>query len=132
MCVSVCCLSNYFGNMSSVPVSELSDEHKQELLCTYAALILHDEALTISEDNISKLVTASGNTVEPYMPMLFARALHGKNIGDLLAAGGSVGGPSGAPSSAPAAAAADTAAKEEKKEEEEEEEEEDMGFSLFD
>eukprot|EP00922_Rhytidocystis_sp_ex-Travisia-forbesii_P022019 GHVS01032238.1.p1 GENE.GHVS01032238.1~~GHVS01032238.1.p1 ORF type:complete len:122 (+),score=39.02 GHVS01032238.1:77-442(+) len=121
--------------MSSVPTSELTEEAKQELLCTYAALILHDESLEISQANMSKLITASENTVEPYMPILFARALQGKDIGQLLTASGSVGGGGGGAPAAGgggAAAAPEAAKKEEKEEEVEEEEEDDLGFSLFD
>eukprot|EP00922_Rhytidocystis_sp_ex-Travisia-forbesii_P069386 GHVS01103535.1.p1 GENE.GHVS01103535.1~~GHVS01103535.1.p1 ORF type:complete len:118 (+),score=44.95 GHVS01103535.1:109-462(+) len=117
--------------MSAIPTTEMTEEAKQELVCTYAALILHDESLDISQDNLSKLITASGNSVEAYVPMLFSRALQGKDIGQLLTASGSVGGGGGG---APAAAAGDAAPakKEEKEEEVEEEEEDDLGFSLFD
>lgn len=66
--------------MASVPVAELSDGQRQELLCTYASLILSDEGLEISAENIEKLVKASGGSVECYMPSLFARALQGHNI----------------------------------------------------
>ncbi|PHJ24206.1 60s acidic ribosomal protein [Cystoisospora suis] len=123
------------STMAAVATASIPEAQKQELLCTYAALILNDDKLDITAENISKLITASGNSVEPYMPTLFARALQGQNIGQLLtnagscaaaapAAGGAAGG------AAPAGGAA--AAKEEKKEEPEEEEEDDMGFSLFD
>ena len=33
---------------------------------------------------MNKVIKASGNTVEPYWPMLFAKALKSANIGDLL------------------------------------------------
>lgn len=66
--------------MAAVPVSSLSDGQRQELLCTYASLILSDENLDITAENIQKLVSASGGSVESYMPGLFARALQGHNI----------------------------------------------------
>ncbi|SOV77893.1 60S acidic ribosomal protein P1, putative [Plasmodium sp. gorilla clade G3] len=117
--------------MASIPASELPECEKQELLCTYAALILHEEKMSITSDNILKLIKNSNNTVLPYLPMLFEKALKGKDIQSLLS-NLSVG-------SAPAAAAQVTSdkpsedKKEAKKEEkvEEEEEEDDLGFSLF-
>jgi large subunit ribosomal protein LP1 len=116
--------------MAAVEVANLSDAERQELLCSYAALIIHDEKAEMSADNINKLITASGAYVESYWPSLFARALNNVQVGDLLKNVGS------APAAAPAAGSASpskgaaAAPKEEKKEEEEEGG--DMGFSLFD
>merc|ERR1711973_164177 len=74
--------------------------------------------------------------VEAFWPGLFAKALQGRNIGDLICNVGSAPAAGGA---APAAAAAggDAPAAEEKKEEAKKEESEsgsddDMGFGLFD
>jgi len=86
--------------MAHVEVSALSKAQKDELVCTYAALMLHDGELEISEDKLKKVITASGNSVEGYWPGLFAKALKGKNIGDLLANAGS------SAAAAPVAAAA--------------------------
>ena len=66
--------------MAAVPTSSLSDNQRQELLCTYAALILSDEGMEMSAENIQKLVSAAGASVEPYMPGLFARALKGHKV----------------------------------------------------
>ena len=55
-----------------------------ELACTYAALILHDEGVPIEGDSIKKLITAAGVDVESFWPDLFANALSGCNIGDLM------------------------------------------------
>merc|ERR1712166_1407608 len=101
---------NYqIGNMAHVEVSALSKQQKDELVCTYAALMLHDGELEISEDKLKKVITASGNAVEGYWPGLFAKALKGKNIADMLASAVSA-------SAAPVAASASAApAKEEKK-----------------
>merc|ERR1711957_452760 len=98
-----------------VDVKELSKQQKDELVCTYAALMLHDGELEISEEKLKKVITASGNNVEGYWPGLFAKALKGKNIADMLMNAG-----------APAAAAAAAPAKEEKKKVEVVEEEADM------
>eukprot|EP00669_Euglena_mutabilis_P013716 TRINITY_DN86_c0_g1_i1.p3 TRINITY_DN86_c0_g1~~TRINITY_DN86_c0_g1_i1.p3 ORF type:complete len:111 (-),score=14.06 TRINITY_DN86_c0_g1_i1:104-415(-) len=52
-----------------------------ELACTYAALILHDEGVEITQDKIAAIVQAAGVQIEGYYPMLFAKYLAGKNLG---------------------------------------------------
>ncbi|VWU49839.1 60S acidic ribosomal protein P1, putative [Hepatocystis sp. ex Piliocolobus tephrosceles] len=118
--------------MAAVPVSELPETEKQELLCTYASLILHEENMSITSENISKLIKKSNNTVLPYLPMLFEKALNGKDISSLLS-NLSVGGGAQAGAAQHTTEQASETKKEEKKEEkvEEEEEEDDLGFSLF-
>lgn len=107
-----------------------------EIACTYAALILHDDNIPITAEKISALVNAAGVKVQAYWPGLFAKLLQNKNVEDLILNVGSGGG--GAPVAVAAvaggaAAAADAApAVEEKKEEPKEESDDDMGFSLFD
>mmetsp|Transcript_2141 Transcript_2141/g.7622 ORF Transcript_2141/g.7622 Transcript_2141/m.7622 type:complete len:110 (+) Transcript_2141:90-419(+) len=105
-----------------------------ELACTYASLILADDDVEITAENISKVCKAANVEMEPYWPMLFAKFLEGKDIKDMLSNVG-VGGGGGAP--APAAAGGGgggggAAAAAPEPEPEEEEEEEDMGFDLFD
>lgn len=85
-------------------------------------------------DKLKTLIEAASVEVEPIWPTLFAKALDGKDIGDLLMNIGS------APAAAPAAGAGASAAaggaaeakEEKKKEEEKEESDDDMGFGLFD
>merc|ERR1712084_49718 len=98
-----------------------------ELAVTYAALILQDEGMDITADNLSTLVKAAGVSVEPFWPGLFEKALSSVNVAELIT---NIGSGVGA---APAAGgAADEAPKEEaKKEESEEESDSDMGFDLF-
>ncbi len=122
--------------MAAVPTSELSIAERDELLCTYAALILHDEKLPITAENINKIITSTGAKVEAYWPTLFARALQTAKVGDLLTAIGTPGaaGPAAAAASpktgaAPKSPAGKKAAAPAK---EEEEDAGDMGFSLFD
>ncbi|KAK3774858.1 hypothetical protein RRG08_008407 [Elysia crispata] len=107
-----------------------------ELACVYAALILADDQVAITAEKISTILKAAGVSVEPYWPGLFAKALDGMNVKDLITNIGSSAGaaPAAGGGAAPAAAEeapADAGKKEEKKEESEESDE-DMGFGLFD
>merc|ERR550537_420736 len=111
-----------------------------ELACVYAALILHDEGLEISAENINTILKSANVTCEAYWPTLFAKLCKGKDLDAMISSVGSGGGGGGggpAPAAGGAAAPAaggggggGAAAKE--PEPEPEEEEEDMGFDLFD
>ncbi|KLU89973.1 hypothetical protein MAPG_08940 [Magnaporthiopsis poae ATCC 64411] len=105
-----------------------------ELATSYAALMLADDGIEITADKIQTIIKAAGvPDVEPIWAQLFAKALEGKDVKDLLSNVGSGGG--AAPAAGGAAAgggAAAEEAKEEEKEEEKEESDEDMGFGLFD
>ena len=106
-----------------------------ELACVYAALILNDEGLEISSDNISKILKASNIETEAYWPTLFAKLCKGKDITAMISSvgsgGGGGGGGGGAAAAAPAAGGGGGDAPAAKAPEPEEEEE-DMGFDLFD
>ncbi|EDO40097.1 predicted protein [Nematostella vectensis] len=105
-----------------------------ELACVYSALILHDDDVAITADKIETLVKAAKINVEPFWPGLFAKALQGHNIADLILSAGAPGA-GGAVAAAPAAggeAKAEEKKEEAKKEESEEESDDDMGFGLFD
>ncbi|CAA9964172.1 RPP1A Ribosomal protein L12E L44 L45 RPP1 RPP2 [Pyrenophora tritici-repentis] len=108
-----------------------------ELATSYAALILADDGVDITADKLQSLIKAAKiEDVEPIWTSLFAKALEGKDVKDLLLNVGSGGGAAPAAGAAAGAAAggADAAepAAEEKKEEEKEESDDDMGFGLFD
>ncbi|KAF2013837.1 ribosomal protein 60S [Aaosphaeria arxii CBS 175.79] len=106
-----------------------------ELASSYAALILADDGVDITSDKLQSLIKAAGiDSVEPIWTSLFAKALEGKDVKDLLLNVGSGGGAAPAAGGAAAAAGGDAAAAEEEapKEEEKEESDEDMGFGLFD
>lgn len=107
-----------------------------ELATSYAALILADDGVDITADKLQTLIKAANiDDVEPIWATLFAKALEGKDVKDLLLNVGSGGGAAAAPSGGAAASGATEAAAEEKaeeKEEEKEESDEDMGFGLFD
>mmetsp|Transcript_75788 Transcript_75788/g.153758 ORF Transcript_75788/g.153758 Transcript_75788/m.153758 type:complete len:123 (+) Transcript_75788:64-432(+) len=121
--------------MAGVPVSELSKEQQDELCCTYAALILHDDGAEITAENLTNLIKASGCAVEGYWPMLMAKMINNVGMSTLISMGSGAGGGGGgaAPAAGGAAPAAggDSAEKKEEKKEEEEEEEADMDFDLF-
>ena len=75
---------------------------------------------------MTKIIKASGNDVEPYWPMLFAKALKGQDVGALLANIGTAGGSGGA-AAADAGPAEAAAAEPEEKKKEDEPEDVDMG-----
>jgi len=107
-----------------------------ELACVYAALILADDQVAITAEKIQTILKAASVSVEPYWPGLFAKALEGMNVKDLItnigsSAGAAPAGGAGAPAAGGDAAPAAEAKKEEKKEESEESDD-DMGFGLFD
>lgn len=87
-------------------------------------------------EKISTILKAANVEVEPYWPGLFAKALEGINVKDLITnIGSGVGAaaPAGGAAAAGGDAAPAEAKKEEKKKEEEpEESDDDMGFGLFD
>eukprot|EP00960_Hanusia_phi_P063800 765576-Hanusia_phi.AAC.10 len=77
------------------------------LACTYATLILHDDGLELTAENVAKLTEEAGLEVPGFWPKLFVNAIAGSNINELMmnvvatAPGGGAGG-----GAAPAAAAA--------------------------
>merc|ERR1719389_316403 len=105
---------------------------RDELLLTYAAFILKDAEAAMTAENINKLITSAGGSVDSVLPKLFAKTLAGKDLGDYVKAAGTPGAGGGGGGGAAAASGAAAPAQEEaKKEEVEEEEEEDMDFDLF-
>ncbi|KAL8930277.1 MAG: hypothetical protein Q9208_000894 [Pyrenodesmia sp. 3 TL-2023] len=107
-----------------------------ELAVSYAALILADDDLEVTSDKLNTIIKAANiDDVESIWTTLFAKALEGKNVKEMLLNVGSGGGAAAAPTGAAGAIATEAPAedvKEEKKEEEKEESDEDMGFGLFD
>ncbi|OJD26527.1 60S acidic ribosomal protein P1 [Blastomyces percursus] len=106
-----------------------------ELAVSYAALILADDGVDVTSDKLQSILKAANiQDIEPIWSSLFAKALEGKDVKDLLLNVGSGGGAAvAAGGAAPVAAEAGGAEeKKEEKEEEKEESDEDMGFGLFD
>lgn len=88
-------------------------------------------------EKIQTVLKAAGVEVEPYWPGLFAKALEGVNVKELISnvgSGAGAGPAAAAPAAAQAAAPAAAEAKEDKKKKEESDEgsDDDMGFGLFD
>ncbi|BFF95635.1 60S acidic ribosomal protein P1 [Drosophila madeirensis] len=109
---------------------------KAELACVYASLILVDDDVAVTGEKISTILKAANVEVEPYWPGLFAKALEGVNVKDLITnIGSGVGAAPAGGAAAPAAAdapAAEAKKEEKKKEEESDVSDDDMGFGLFD
>ncbi|CAK9028670.1 unnamed protein product [Durusdinium trenchii] len=124
--------------MASVPIADLSKEEQDELLCTYAALVLHDDGAEITPQNMTNLIKAAGCNVEGYWPLLMSKMISNVGMDTLIKLGSGAGGGGGGGGGGGAAAGGGgggggggDAATEEKKKVEEEEEEEDMEFDLF-
>jgi large subunit ribosomal protein LP1 len=114
-----------------------------ELACVYAALILADDNVDIKGEKISSILKAANYEIEPYWPGLFASALEGVKVTDLIKNVGSAPVATGAPVQAAAtttsggdkkaAGGKEAAKKEEKKAEKEDSDEgEDMVGQNFD
>ncbi|KAI9801347.1 MAG: 60S acidic ribosomal protein P1 [Sarcosagium campestre] len=104
-----------------------------ELAASYAALILADDGVDITADKLQSLIKAANvEDVEPIWTTLFAKALEGKDVKDILLNVGSGGGAAAPAAGTGATADAPQEEKVEEKEEEKEESDEDMGFGLFD
>merc|ERR1712002_338164 len=127
------------GSNRTTHTYKMADISTSELACVYSALILYDDDIDITGEKMAKIISAAKVNVEAFWPGLFAKALQGRNIGDLICNVGSApaaGGGGGA--AAPAGDAGAAAPAEEKKEEKKESDsgsgsdDDDMGFGLFD
>ncbi|CDO95589.1 unnamed protein product [Kluyveromyces dobzhanskii CBS 2104] len=102
-----------------------------DAVISYASLILADAGLDITADNLVTLTKAAGSSIDNVWADVFATALEGKDVKQILS-GFHAAGPA-APASGAAAASGDAeAAAEEAPESEKEESDDDMGFGLFD
>ena len=97
--------------MTSLDFTAQSQQSKDQLAVTLAALILHDDKSDVTGDALTRVLKAANVSVAPYWPMLLAKALEGKNVSDFFT--GSTGG--SAPAHAQPTADAKAPAKEEKK-----------------
>ena len=102
-----------------------------EASVSYAALILADAGVEISSDNLLSVTKAAGASVDNVWADVFAKALEGKDLKELLFSF-AASAPAASSGSGAAAGGASEAAAEEKEEEAAEESDDDMGFGLFD
>merc|ERR1719296_396778 len=101
--------------MAAVPASQLSKEQQDELLCTYAALILHDDGAEINPTTMTTLIKAAGCSVEGYWPMLMAKMIGNVGMDALIKMGSGGGGAAAAGGGDAAAASGGAGGGEEKK-----------------
>ncbi|KAI5970232.1 RPP1B [Candida margitis] len=102
---------------------------------SYAALILADAEQEITSDKLLAITKAAGAQVDSIWADVFAKALEGKDLKELLFSFAASAPASGAAAGGAAAGAADAGAapaEEAKEEEDKEESDDDMGFGLFD
>merc|ERR1712079_614836 len=95
----------------------MADVSVSELACVYSALILYDDDVDITAEKMTKIIAAAKVNVEAFWPGLFAKALQGRNIGDLICNVGSAPAAGGDGAAAAADAGGAAAPAEEKKEE---------------
>lgn len=78
--------------MSNVEVAKLEPAAKSQLVLSYAALVLGSSDVQITEENLRKVVEASGNKTDEKLLKAFAQILHGKDVKKFFTCGGSGGG----------------------------------------
>lgn len=101
-----------------------------EASVSYAALVLADAGVEITSDNLLSVTKAAGASVDNVWADVYAKALEGKDLKELLFSFAAAAPAAAAPA---AAAGGDAAPAEEAKQEEEAEESDgDMGMGLFD
>ncbi len=83
LCLSSSC--SLFATADHLPVklkmsgfNNLSAAEKEDMMVVMATLILHDDKVAISAENISKILAAAGAKVEPYRPKLFGEQIRGR------------------------------------------------------
>lgn len=102
-----------------------------DAVISYASLILADAGLDVTADNLLTLTKAAGASIDNVWAEVFAKALEGKDIKEVLS-GFHAAGPAAPAAGAAAASGAAEEAAEEAAESEKEESDDDMGFGLFD
>merc|ERR1711939_685793 len=91
-------------------------ENKNDLMCSYAALLLADAEQEVTAANITTVTKAAGGSVPAYYAQIFEKVAGMNSVADMIKNAGKVGG--GAPAAGGAAPAA-AAAKESSSEDEE-------------
>jgi len=78
----------------------VSKAEHDELCCVYAALLLFDDKVEVTADKLNKVISASGNSVEPYYPEFFSKYLSSVDLNTFLNNVGSAAPASAAPAAA--------------------------------
>lgn len=113
--------------MSSVELGKLDAATKNQLIVSYATLILSSSKHPVTEENLNKVIEASGNKADGQLVQAYAKILQGKDVSKFYACGGGAA-PAGGHHEAAKAEKKEEPKKVEKKEEKVEEKvEEDFG-----
>jgi len=97
---------------------DLTAEQKGELATSLAVLALYDGEAEINTEQINALLNATNNTVEPYLPVLFANFLSSpEKVMELICTPGGSGGGGGGAGGGAEGGAEEAQAEEEAKEE---------------
>lgn len=73
--------------MSSVQVSKIDGPTKNQLVLSYASLLLAASDVPITEGNLKKVIEASGSKPDNNLLQAFARILQGKDVKKFYACG---------------------------------------------
>ena len=117
----------YLGTLKKYNKLKMSTEAS----VSYAALILADAEIEITSDKLLAVTKSAGASVENVWADIYAKALEGKDLKELLFSFATAA-PAASAGGAAAAASGDAPAAEEEAEEEAEESDGDMGMGLFD
>ena len=102
--------------MSSVQVSSLDAATKNQLVLSYASLLLASSEVPVNEENLKKVIEASGNKADVSLVQAYAKILQGKDVKNFYACtGGSA--PANAPHQEKKETKKEDAKKEDKKKE---------------
>merc|ERR1711934_1221810 len=93
-------------------------ENKNDLMCSYAALLLADAEQEVTAANITTVTKAAGGSVPAYYAQIFEKVAGMNSVADMIknagkVGGGGGGGPPAAGGAAPAAAAPESSSDDE-------------------
>merc|ERR1711977_396057 len=101
----------------SIQMSAPEGNQKNELFCSYAALLLSDCGADVTEDNLNAAISAAGGSVPGCYTSLFAKVAAMTSVSELVEGASQPGSGGGGSGAAAAPAAGGDAPKEEAKKE---------------